>query len=101
MFYGTQEFCPPEVLEGKSYNGPEADCWALGVLLYTLVFKQPPTTIDETTYEVSLLEIKESNEVSGSQYLIRRLMDKNFLTRMRVSEAMADEWVKGKLFKLS
>lgn len=30
------------MLQGKSYKGREQDVWALGVLLYTIVYKENP-----------------------------------------------------------
>ena len=40
LFHGTVEYCSPEVLEGNPYEGPELEMWALGVLLYVLVYHQ-------------------------------------------------------------
>lgn len=36
------DYAAPEVLQGKSYRGKEQDVWALGVLLYTIVYKENP-----------------------------------------------------------
>ncbi|CAG07690.1 unnamed protein product [Tetraodon nigroviridis] len=41
-FYGTLEYCSPEVLQGNPYEGPELEMWSLGVLLYTLLFSENP-----------------------------------------------------------
>ncbi|ESN98570.1 hypothetical protein HELRODRAFT_84503 [Helobdella robusta] len=35
-FCGTMEYCPPEVIKGEKYKGPEVDVWALGTTLFTL-----------------------------------------------------------------
>jgi hypothetical protein len=34
------DYAALEVLAGKSYHGKEQDVWALGILLYTLVYKE-------------------------------------------------------------
>jgi len=48
-FCGTMEYCSPEVLLGNKYSGPEAEIWALGVTLYTLVYGENPfADVDET-----------------------------------------------------
>ncbi|RUP49980.1 hypothetical protein BC936DRAFT_140808 [Jimgerdemannia flammicorona] len=47
-FCGTLDYAAPEVLQGKKYDGPPQDIWALGILLYTLIYKENPFyNIDE------------------------------------------------------
>ncbi|ORZ32816.1 kinase-like domain-containing protein, partial [Catenaria anguillulae PL171] len=41
-FAGTLQYCPPEVLQGHKYRGPEQEVWALGILLYTIMFSGAP-----------------------------------------------------------
>ncbi|KAJ8331458.1 hypothetical protein QVD99_001729 [Batrachochytrium dendrobatidis] len=41
-FNGTAHFASPEIARGNSYRGPEAEIWALGVLLYTIIFGENP-----------------------------------------------------------
>lgn len=42
IFYGTVEYCSPEVLQGRAYAGPELEAWSLGVLLYIVMFGENP-----------------------------------------------------------
>lgn len=47
-FCGTLDYAAPEVLTGKKYEGRKQDIWALGILLYTLIYKENPFyNIDE------------------------------------------------------
>ncbi|KAJ9625152.1 serine/threonine protein kinase [Taxawa tesnikishii (nom. ined.)] len=48
VFVGTIDYAAPEVLRGSPYRGKEQDVWALGILLYTIVYKENPFySIDE------------------------------------------------------
>ena len=39
---GTPNYIAPEVLEGKEGHSYEVDIWALGVIIYTLLYGKPP-----------------------------------------------------------
>ncbi|KAJ3008722.1 hypothetical protein HKX48_008381 [Thoreauomyces humboldtii] len=41
-FQGTLHYASPEILAGKKYRGKPSDIWALGVLLYTMLFGECP-----------------------------------------------------------
>ncbi|XP_078408970.1 NUAK family SNF1-like kinase 1 isoform X2 [Cetorhinus maximus] len=41
-FCGSPLYASPEIVNGRPYHGPEVDSWALGVLLYTLVYGTMP-----------------------------------------------------------
>ena len=53
-FYGTVEYCSPEVLRGHPYRGPELEVWSLGVLLYILMFGENPFYNAEDTMRAEL-----------------------------------------------
>ena len=37
MFCGTPSYMSPDLVSKKEYNGPEADIWATGVVMYTIL----------------------------------------------------------------
>ncbi|KAJ3181436.1 hypothetical protein HDU87_001043 [Geranomyces variabilis] len=41
-FQGTLHYASPEILEGRRYKGKPSDIWAMGVLLYTMLFGECP-----------------------------------------------------------
>ncbi|XP_008412088.1 NUAK family SNF1-like kinase 1 [Poecilia reticulata] len=41
-YCGSPLYAAPEIVKGLPYTGPEVDCWALGVLLYALVYSSMP-----------------------------------------------------------
>jgi len=43
---GTPNYIAPEVLESKNGHSYEVDVWALGVIIYTLVYGIPPFETD-------------------------------------------------------
>ncbi|RKP18020.1 Pkinase-domain-containing protein, partial [Rozella allomycis CSF55] len=49
IFFGTMEYASPEILTGKPYLGYENDIWALGIILYALLYSEYPfPDVDET-----------------------------------------------------
>ena len=52
---GSPDYAAPELYRGKGYEGPEIDCWALGVILYAMVtsdFPFPGNSPIEIAYRV-------------------------------------------------
>jgi polo-like kinase 1 len=50
---GTPNYIAPEVLESKFGHSYEVDIWAIGVIIYTLIFGKPPFDTNDlkTTYK--------------------------------------------------
>ncbi|KAF9899830.1 hypothetical protein BX616_002826 [Lobosporangium transversale] len=41
-FYGTINYASPEILKGEKYRAEAAEIWALGILLYTILYGEVP-----------------------------------------------------------
>ncbi|KAF8730454.1 hypothetical protein HU200_017032 [Digitaria exilis] len=93
---GTPNYVAPEVLSHKGYNGALADTWSCGVILYVLLAGYLPfDEVDLTTLYGKI----ESADYSfppwfsgGAKSLIRRILDPNPETRIRIEDIRNDEW---------
>lgn len=88
---GTPNYIAPEILDNTIGHSYEVDIWAIGVIIYTLVFGKPPfDTADQSytfkrikacSYEFPLM--KGSDEVKD---LIRKILVKNPSDRPSIGE---------------
>ncbi|CAO1329438.1 unnamed protein product [Diamesa tonsa] len=90
-FYGTTEYCSPEVLAGNKYQGPELEMWSLGVTLYVLMFFENPFLDMEDTLKADLM-IPQDVSV-GLEALLLRMLDKDPKTRISMKELLSNEWI--------
>ncbi|RDW57538.1 serine/threonine-protein kinase [Aspergillus mulundensis] len=86
------DYAAPEVLQGKSYRGKEQDIWALGILLYTIVYKENPFyNIDEILdHPLRVPFIPFSEDCID---LIRRMLDRDVDNRLTIGEVMEHSWM--------
>ncbi|CAO1347021.1 unnamed protein product [Diamesa serratosioi] len=90
-FYGTTEYCSPEVLAGNKYQGPELEMWSLGVTLYVLMFFENPFLDMEDTLKADLM-IPQDVSV-GLEALLLKMLDKDPKTRISMKELLSNEWI--------
>lgn len=90
-FYGTTEYCSPEVLAGNKYQGPELEIWSLGVTLFVLIFFENPFLDIEETLRA---ELNMPHSVSPAlENALFSMLDKNPKTRCTMNELLKDEWI--------
>ena len=84
------DYAAPEVLQGKSYRGKEQDIWALGILLYTLVYKENPFySIDEILdHELRIPWIMSEPSINLIQAMLNRDVD----LRLAITQVKEHEW---------
>ena len=95
-FCGSLLYAAPEVVHGKPYNGPKVDAWALGVVLYALVYGAMP--FEHTVQNVLLSQISKGEFYRHkkrhlAENLIERLLCVDPIERGSITEAMDSEWM--------
>ncbi|KAL8998488.1 MAG: hypothetical protein Q9169_002431 [Polycauliona sp. 2 TL-2023] len=90
VFVGTIDYAAPEVLQGKSYRGKEQDVWALGILLYTLIYKENPFySIDEIMdHELRIPWIMSEPSID----LIKAMLNREVDQRLTISQVTEHPW---------
>ncbi|TQV94598.1 CAMK/CAMKL/PASK protein kinase [Cordyceps javanica] len=93
VFVGTIDYAAPEVLAGKPYGGKPQDVWALGILLYTIIYKENPFySIDEIMDRDLRVPFTMSPE---SIDLIRCMLNRDVPQRGDISQVLEHPWCKG------
>ncbi|KAK2594127.1 serine/threonine protein kinase [Conoideocrella luteorostrata] len=92
VFVGTIDYAAPEVLAGKPYGGREQDVWALGILLYTIIYKENPFySIDEIMDRNLRVPFTMSDE---SIDLVRRMLNRDVKDRFDITQVVEHPWCK-------
>ncbi|XP_062285224.1 PAS domain-containing serine/threonine-protein kinase [Scomber scombrus] len=90
-FFGTLEYCSPEVLQGNPYEGSELEMWSLGVLLYTLLFSENPFCGVEEILQAKLKPpFPLSPELHG---VLRGLLHPDPTQRMTLDQLLLQSWI--------
>ncbi|KAF4124209.1 protein-serine/threonine kinase [Geosmithia morbida] len=91
VFVGTIDYAAPEVLAGRPYGGKEQDVWALGILLYTIIYKENPFySIDEIMDRDLRIPFVMSED---SIDLIRGMLDRDVEHRYDIEQVLAHPWL--------
>ncbi|KAF9295691.1 hypothetical protein BGZ74_010683 [Mortierella antarctica] len=90
-FCGTLDYAAPEVLTGKKYEGRKQDIWALGILLYTLIYKENPFyNIDEILSRDLRVPFVLSEDSIG---LTRWMLTRDIAKRPFIEDVLAHPWM--------
>ncbi|KPP70009.1 NUAK family SNF1-like kinase 1-like [Scleropages formosus] len=95
-YCGSPLYASPEIINGRPYHGPEVDSWALGVLLYTLVYGTMPFDGGNHRHlvrQISSGEYREPAHSSDARGLIRWMLMVNPERRATVEDIANHWWV--------
>ena len=98
---GSPNYAAPELINGKCYNGALIDIWSSGVILYTILTGQLPFNEKQANklYQ-KIRECKYSipkTVPDAAKDLITRMLQKNPLDRITISEIKQHKWFNNKL----
>ncbi|OAD67311.1 hypothetical protein PHYBLDRAFT_118542 [Phycomyces blakesleeanus NRRL 1555(-)] len=93
-FTGTLEYCAPEVLKGVPYEGPPQDIWSLGILLYTLVYRENPFySIDEILEGDLRVPPTEFTGNFRHMGLLLNMLERRVESRYTINQVLSDPWL--------
>ena len=98
---GSPNYAAPELINGKYYNGCSIDIWSCGVILYTLLTGTLPFNEKQTVklYK-KIRECKypmPENISEEAKDLIYRMLQKDPLNRISISEIKQNKWFSNNL----
>lgn len=95
-FFGTLQFAPPEVLNGKGYFGSASDVWSVGALLFVMITgTNYVETTDEHDRKYRIMPL-EANPLITDDFelheLLAGLLQEQHTMRFTLREAKAHPW---------
>ncbi|UXI16995.1 Kaptin [Sarcoptes scabiei] len=97
---GSLAYSAPEILLGDKYDGPKVDIWALGCILYILLYgRNPFMQFNDNETLIRILDcsfaIPEKSSVSEiSRNLIFNLLKKDPNERLSIEQILNHRWLK-------
>ncbi|MBN3279784.1 NUAK1 kinase, partial [Polyodon spathula] len=95
-YCGSPLYASPEIVNGLPYRGPEVDCWALGVLLYALVYGSMPfdnADYKTLTEQISRGEYRKPHQPSDVCGLIDWMLTVSTEDRATIEDIANHWWV--------
>jgi len=95
-FCGSPLYASPEIVRGCPYQGPEVDCWSLGVLLYTLVYGAMPfdgSNFKRLVKQITTGDYYEPTTPSSASSLIRGMLTPKAEERASIVDICSHWWI--------
>ncbi|XP_054423823.1 MAP/microtubule affinity-regulating kinase 4-like [Pteronotus mesoamericanus] len=96
-YCGTISYMAPEILRSEIYDGPKADVWSLGVVLYRMLVGEFP--FEGGSYGKTVQAILRGNVSlpdflsEESKSLLKMLFTLDPMRRPTLSDVMSDPWI--------
>ncbi|GBM42605.1 Serine/threonine-protein kinase SIK3 [Araneus ventricosus] len=94
---GSPPYAAPELFEGRQYNGPKADVWSLGVVLYVLVCGALPfdgSTLHSLRNRVLAGKFRIPYFMSSEcEHLIRHMLIVDPARRLTLDQIIKHKWI--------
>ncbi|XP_047418096.1 sperm motility kinase 2B-like [Sciurus carolinensis] len=96
-FWGTLLYLPPEFAQRKDFEGPPADVWSLGVILYFMLTGNSPFMAN-TAWEVRRLILEGTYDIplyisQGAQSLICEILKPDPSQRASLEQILGHPWL--------
>ncbi|VTJ77792.1 Hypothetical predicted protein [Marmota monax] len=97
-FRGTLQYCAPEIIQDKGFEGPPADVWSLGVTLYFMLTGTRPFRTSNTN-ELQKQILQGSYDLpphlsKGACSLIQQILEVNPKQRPTLEQVMGHPWLR-------
>lgn len=91
---GTRQFRAPEIWQDKEYGAP-VDLWALGVVVFQMLFARMPFHEDRVRHWWCWLTFPNTPEVShDAKDLVRGLLRRNPAKRLTAKDVLVHPWIR-------
>jgi len=95
---GSLQYCGPEIVQFKSYDGVKADLWSLGVVMYGLLTAGYPftgKTNDEIVEKIVIAKYEPCRFLTRrAEELLKKLLEVDPNKRITLNELKKDPWLR-------
>lgn len=96
-FCGSAAYAAPELLKGEPYDGPVADCWSIGVILFIITCARMPfsdgSIRELVEQQAKRIKFPTKRKIDGDVIdLINNTLNFDLKSRYRLKQIQAHRW---------